>query len=779
MYGSRKVLGFILTLILVLSSFSLVFGTESNENQTAIGDMVWEGITFGQSTDLNFSANVLPEKIGFNYADPEVPGTIEGAITMESRGGKLARGHDGLTFYYTKINANDYNFVLEADMLIEQFGPETGALPGTQDSAGIMVRDINGGARQDPMLLGFEEVPAASNIFAVGMMRHGISSISRTGVIYPWGNLGTEFDASKFEGATDEILTNTIIKARLERTDTEFIMTATYVDPDTNEEVTVEESVAGADYVQVLDETYMYVGFYASRNAKVIFDNASITLSEANTVPSEIVEPVEADPFVQIVSAPQAASNEYDFKVLTNYDGSVTIEKDNEEVLSDASITGKETLSYNAILENEVTDFTVFFTPTQGPSNDTIQTNIEVTKKIYNSGDGLFVSPEGTSGAEGTIEDPLDLETAIQHVLPGETIFMRGGTYTPSDILFIGKEYSGEEDNVKTIAPYEGEKVIIDGQGELDTTIIHRADYWHYVGLEVTGSANVGMRLQGDHNLIELMTFNFNGDTGFHLHGLGEDPDEWPKYNLILNCESHDNRDDRNIDADGFAAKLGVGVGNVFRGNIAHHNIDDGWDLYNRTNEGANMPVTLDGNIAYSNGKLSDGFNQDGSTGNGFKLGGEGLPVAHIVKNNIAFDNNMDGFTDNFNPGAMEISNNTSFDNKRFNYIFRLNPYFEPEEQGIFTNNISLRSNPDIGVADYISGNVDKSNYFFDGEKTVNNQGRVITVDEFINVIMPEMYERDDNGDIVWGDFLRLERNSFLNNVGENGTHVGALPFYR
>jgi hypothetical protein len=777
MSKSRKVLGFILTLLLIFNSFSLSFATEENTRQANANELIWESITFGQSTDLSFSANVLPEKVGVNYAQPEVAGTIEGSVVLESRGGKLAQGHDGLTFYYTKIDANQYNFVLEADMIIEQFGPETGANPGTQDSAGLMVRDINGGARQNPMIFGFEEVPAASNIFAVGMMRHGISSISRTGVLYPWGNLGSIFDATKFENATSLILTGTPIRVRLERTNTEFVMTATYIDPTTNEEVTVEESVAGADLVQVLDENYMYVGFYAARNAKVIFENASITLSEAHTQPSPIIEPVPEEPYLQIVSAPQVATHEYDLKLLTNCDGVVTIFRDNVEVVSDKDILSKEVFSYQTLLEDDRTNFDVVFTPVGPSSYEPIESSIEVTKRIFNSGDGLFVAPTGNSLATGTIEDPLDLETAIQYVLPGETIFMRGGIYNPSSTLFIGKEYSGEEGKMKTLAPYEGEKVIIDGQRGVDTVIIHRADYWHIFGLEITGSANVGMRLQGNHNLIELMTFNFNGDTGFHLHGLGSDPNEWPKYNLILNCESHDNRDDRNIDADGFAAKLGVGVGNVFKGNLSHNNIDDGWDLYNRTNEGANMPVTLDGNIAYSNGKLSDGFNQDGSTGNGFKLGGEGLPVAHIVKNNIAFDNNMDGFTDNFNPGAMEITNNTSFDNKRFNFIFRLNPYFTSEEQGVFKNNLSFRTNPGIGVADYISGNIDKSNYFFDGEKTVNKDGRIITEREFINLIMPDMYERDEKGDVIWGDFLRLDRNSFLNNVGENGTHVGALPF--
>lgn len=86
-------------------------------------------MTFVQSTDLSFAPNVLPEKVGTNYAHPEVPGSIEGKVTLESRGGKLAPGHDGLTFYYTKLDPKLHNFVIEADMTIEQFGPETSAGP--------------------------------------------------------------------------------------------------------------------------------------------------------------------------------------------------------------------------------------------------------------------------------------------------------------------------------------------------------------------------------------------------------------------------------------------------------------------------------------------------------------------------------------------------------------------------------------------------------------------------------------------------------------------------
>lgn len=174
-------------------------GAESTAaTHSATADLTWSPITFGQSTDLNFASNVLPEKVGTNYAKPDHPGTLDGRIVLESRGGKLAPGHDGITFYNTALNPKTDNFVLTADMTVEQFGPETGAAVNSADSAGIMVRDVNGAPRQEPMVLGFEEVPAAANIFGAGMMKTGLSGFSRTGVVKPYGNPGGALKASPF-----------------------------------------------------------------------------------------------------------------------------------------------------------------------------------------------------------------------------------------------------------------------------------------------------------------------------------------------------------------------------------------------------------------------------------------------------------------------------------------------------------------------------------------------------------------------------------------------------
>ena len=73
-------------------------------------------------------------------------------------------------------------------------------------------------------------------------------------------------------------------------------------------------------------------------------------------------------------------------------------------------------------------------------------------------------------------------------------------------------------------------------------------------------------------------------------------------YNLILNCTSYGNADAGYEDADGFAAKLTVGDGNVFDGCISYNNADDGWDLFAKVQSGSIGAVTIKNSVAYGNG---------------------------------------------------------------------------------------------------------------------------------------------------------------------------------
>ena len=684
-------------------------------------DLTWNEIAFGQSVDLNFSANVLPEKVGVNHADPDVPGTVEGDIFMESRGGKIAPGHDGLTFYHVDLDPNEHNFVLTADVTVHQLGPETDANPNGQEGAGLMVRDLNGGARQDPMLPGFEEVPAASNIASTSLFRNGPAAVTRTGVTEPWGNVGSERTVDALVPGSDNSsyldYLDTPVHMTLARTDTEFSMTAEV------DGVEHTHDLEGADWVQDIDPDGMTVGLYAARNVAVTFSNVSLTRSDADTQPRpESPEPVT--PVTFDVRSPQhSGTTDYRFAASASYDGVVDVAVDGETVVEGATVTAGERFEETLALVPGENDVSTTYTPTDedAPSMDPETRSFTVDVREFDAAAALIVDVDGTPEGDATVDAPVDLDTAIRYVLPGQSVELLAGTYQPSSNIVIAAPYSGVEGAPKTLTAHEDAEVTLDGSGALSRLIMLEADHWAISDLHLTNAASNGLRISGSHNVIDNLLVNYNGDTGVQLSGSGPDRSTWPSYNLITNSESHDNMDPGMVNADGFAAKLGVGPRNEFRGNAAHHNIDDGWDLYNRTNEGPNYPVRLIDNVAYSNGELSDGTNEDSNIGVGFKLGGEGLPVAHVVEGNVAFDNNLDGFSDNFNPGQLELTNNTSVDNKRFNYIFRINPYFTADEQGVFLNNVSARTFGDADNIDWVSGVVDGSSFFFDGSRSVSS----------------------------------------------------------
>ncbi|MBO0722384.1 MAG: right-handed parallel beta-helix repeat-containing protein, partial [Blastocatellia bacterium] len=228
---------------------------------------------------------------------------------------------------------------------------------------------------------------------------------------------------------------------------------------------------------------------------------------------------------------------------------------------------------------------------------------------------------------------------------------------------------------------------------------------------------------------------------------------------------SYDNYDpDNGEDADGFACKLTTGPGNVFRGCISHNNIDDGWDLYTKSDTGPISPVTIEDCVSYNNGMLSTGNTTNDSDGNGFKLGGEDIPVNHIVRRSIAFGNKKHGFTYNSNPGSITVTNNTSYNNGDENFAFN-------EGTHIFTNNLSfMGTNSDHTTGTDVSG----SNCWWKNGVSVNALGLVVSAADFIS--LTPAISRNADGSINLGNFLKLAPGSDLINAGTPaGTDIGAV----
>ena len=286
------------------------------------------------------------------------------------------------------------------------------------------------------------------------------------------------------------------------------------------------------------------------------------------------------------------------------------------------------------------------------------------------TGDVIYASPNGT-GDGSSMSSPTDVLTAISSVKAGGTIYLLDGTYSFSQTIMIEEANSGTAGAYKTISAYPGATVTFDFSGQtVDSSsrgFVLDGSYWHFYGFEITKAGDNGMLLSGDNNIIERMIFNDNQDTGLQIsryQGTYDEIAEWPTNNLIKNCTSKNNCDDATMEnADGFAAKLTCGEGNVFDGCIAYNNSDDGWDLYAKTETGPIGVVTIQNCIAARNGFTEFGEGFGDCDGNGFKLGGSGVGTAHKVINCLAFENLHCGFTDNNNPLLGKLENCTAVNN--------------------------------------------------------------------------------------------------------------------
>lgn len=126
---------------------------------------VWKTIRFGQSTSNTNNTVTVVE-----------PGKSVTLVALEG-GGKVTGDHDGISFYYTELDAVKDNFELSADIKVTAYAkdPYDG-----QESFGIMARDAIGAAGDSAVF--------ASNIAAVGgysggtTKQNGTQLFVRTGV---------------------------------------------------------------------------------------------------------------------------------------------------------------------------------------------------------------------------------------------------------------------------------------------------------------------------------------------------------------------------------------------------------------------------------------------------------------------------------------------------------------------------------------------------------------------------------------------------------------------
>ncbi|WP_053219954.1 bacterial Ig-like domain-containing protein [Virgibacillus senegalensis] len=695
----------------------------------------WKVTQFGQSTGA--------EK---NYIEPLSDGGIR--LVAEPGAGKITGDHDGITFYYTELDAEADNFRISADIKVNEYA-KSPAHDG-QESFGIMARDAIGEEDDSSVF--------ASNIAAIGgfsggtQEENGTQLFIRTGVETPDG-AGSNGIMKNMLKAEKPGLENTYpendYRLTLSKTNSGF----------TGQLNDGEQAIFFEPEILNVQDAKMYLGFYAARLADIEVHNLEFESTAQATDPPKVVPPHEPiEPELNVLSRTTASETDYELLVQPNVDGFVTIRQGMDTIVRYQPIQAEETSVFSTELEASAdNDFSISFIPddTQDLTNyNKIIRNYTVTMKTYRNGQDIHVSPDGNNLGNGTKDNPLDLDTAIAYVQPGQKIILADGTYKRKERLLIEKFNDGTKEKRKYLMAEEGASPVIDFDKKSEGVVLS-GDYWHVTGIDFTGSAGntKGFTVGGSHNTIENSRFYGNGDTGLQISRTSPDSarEDWPSHNLILNSESFDNRDPSENNADGFAAKLTAGENNVFRGCIAHHNIDDGWDLYTKAGTGAIGSVLIEDSIAYQNGTLTDGTVGDGDK-NGFKLGGEGIHVPHVIKDSIAFSNGAAGFTSNSNPGVIAV-NNVSYDNAGGNIDFSTYSTIEPD----FTIDGFVSYQTQYNVRDSLPSElVSESNFFFNGDSSENSNGVQLTDASFVSLEPALPYQRDGEGNIIKGGFLQV-----------------------
>jgi len=380
----------------------------------------------------------------------------------------------------------------------------------------------------------------------------------------------------------------------------------------------------------------------------------------------------------------------------------------------------------------------------------------------------LYVAPDGSDAAAGTLEAPFaTLERAQDAAAPGDTVFVRGGTYTFTGDAAIGVLFDkdGEPGQPINYFAYPGELPVFDffqltPQARIRGFSV-RASWLHLRGFELRGVQQIlvdqneswGIRVENgaNDNVFEQLDLHHNEGPGLFIADGGN--------NLVLNVDSHHNWDpDRGGEnSDGFGCHSND-AGNVFRGCRAFRNSDDGFDFIN-----APGACTVESSWAFYNGFVPDTFQAEGN-GNGIKAGGFGLDPTtfpdvvprHVVRFNVAFGNLAAGFYSNHHPGGIDWLNNTSFDNPRqFDMLADVGP-----ADHLLRNN--LAAGPGTAIA---RANVDEI------DDVVNSWSLPVTVSDADFVSLAEELAtaaRQADGSLPRVDFLRLQPGSDLIDGGQD-----------
>ncbi|MCM1434411.1 MAG: fibronectin type III domain-containing protein, partial [Clostridiales bacterium] len=471
----------------------------------------------------------------------------EGQVTVWNLNGKgkiVPNSTDGLAFYYTQIPASS-NFILKAKVHVDQW-----TLSNGQDGFGVMVADRVGehgntanfwnnsyqAIASKVEYLVNEETGEIGDTGKKISMKLGLGVTAKTGVTkenldrlnasdtdtvqneFKTETVPLDTSAMNLDAGTYNVIPegkNTAVTEGLapvqdyyitiQKNNTGYFITYS----DTNGNPIKLQKYYDTNAMNMIDEEYVYAGFFASRNAKATYSDISLELRDPSDDPAPEEKPLKyVTPKYSVTSPKSTGTYIYDFVFTTTASGSLTV--DGLQNVENVWVGANEKFTQRTELHKGSNYFGITFTPAPDfiPEDGDFLTSYEPYyfehvvsyQGIGKEGESIWVSPTGDANGEGTEGSPVDIYTAVKYVQPGQQIILKGGTYLLDKTVNTERGNNGYPDKmIYMIAdPNAEERPVFDFQWSCPGMVL-AGDYWYFKGFDVTHSADAqkGVQVSG------------------------------------------------------------------------------------------------------------------------------------------------------------------------------------------------------------------------------------------------------------------------------------------
>jgi hypothetical protein len=412
--------------------------------------------------------------------------------------------------------------------------------------------------------------------------------------------------------------------------------------------------------------------------------------------------------------------------------------------------------------------------PTTQPTATTIPTQPIPRPTNY------FVSPTGNDSDPGSLDKPWKtIQYTVDHVLPGDTIFIRDGIYQENIRISI----SGTEKAPILLTRYSSGEVVIDGGSEIALSVSGNVGYWTISGLTFRSSNRYTLCLGWwEESFTENWIIRNNNIEGANfIRGANH---LWENNNI-----------------SGIGYKENLGDAGIYEAGESHHNIYRSNNIHDFTKK--------DARGIWSQGKTHDSIfenntitniNADNDGGQCIDLDGAGnVEWRHTVRGNRVSNCNYVGIQlENVFESVIEnnqIVNATSAGIIVINYDSDVSCKVGGENnqygnvngdcRGMVVNNI-LRQNI-IANSGYVGGIV---SYWASGVKVYNNIVDGSSYSFYIDNDVPSSNNWDVRGNIFSNykkaaislinpsSLIKDENNLFFTTSNVNAYYLRSNPYY-